>query len=215
MSYTLEDAFERMAVDFLNDPNRTDFTDAKMRRAVVPSLSQCLEEYAQAGGRRLQRRGTGTIASGVLALAAVDISSVQSVAQVNGSSEWSMRATHTNAFSTGGATLDVAYYYSPQLAPPSVANKSQPLIGDGATEEPGAWDALAEWICVRSAKMLRVQRGEAPPPGLVLLESEARSVVLDSKGTPSARTLRPIGSNMSNYFWSWRPSSRELLVTLG
>lgn len=215
MTYTLADAQARVSTDLLDDSASTYWDSDAISRALKSALSLCLEEYFSNGGKRLRRRLSTSTVDGAVDMAALGVSSVSDVAQLSGAVEHRMPALMTSTRPFLASTVEVVIYYQPSLVLPTVT--THPLLGDGATEEPGAWDAFSEWVCIRAAMSLRASRSQSVPGALLALESSARENVLDAENGPRFFTSSPRSNRRlaSQYFWTWDPSTRSVLISLG
>jgi hypothetical protein len=215
VAYTLSDARDALSLDYLDDTGATQWPTAALDRHLRSSLSMCVEEYASNGGSRLNSRTTGTTSStGALDLSATAISSLRKVARVYSDFEVAIDARPENSVRYKAQdAIDLAIYYTPAYVLPTTAG--HPLVGDGATEAPGAWDAFCDWVCVRAAIRARVSRSQQAPVSLVQFEAQARANVLDADNGVRMGRLDPIGSSSRTYTYVWLPSSRTIQLSVG
>ena len=157
-AYTLQDAYNRLQIGILDDPNKRKFTDAVCHPALKVAMTQCVSDlWDQAKSPRfLLEEDISTATDGTLDLDTLSGGSILRVVDVlhRVSSGWTQPAIQIPRTSRRLAVeqaVDLTIFYLEDVAIPAVASTSNYLTGGGATQHAGAWNVFDEWVVCRAA----------------------------------------------------------------
>lgn len=210
-SMTLAEA--RTNVLELLDDNNTRWSSAVIDTALSFALNACQNDYVRAGGLRLSEVVSISTSAGSASLATYNPISVASVAYINGSLAVPLRQARATDYGHDDAdsrTLRVELTRT--LALPTTT--THPLIGIGSTEV-NSVPILAEWVCARAARKLKVKDDEASQALENLIADAAKAAV----GAPDTQGFREFSSaqacNVRNFLrWYYEPRSQYLKLTV-
>ena len=216
MTLTLADARQQV-YDHLDDDGTgttsgTRWSLTAIDRALATALSDCLQQYAAAGGDRLSTELETTSATdGKIDLSSIVPISISNVATRSGGVLWYA----IPAVNLGQRLLDdniartVMLVYTRDYQLPT--NSAHPLVGVGATAA-NSWLAFDQWVCARAAQLAKIKDDEVSP-ALENEQQRLRSSVLSMARIPkSNRFPRPEKWLSRMLGWTWYPNTRVLQV---
>ncbi len=210
-SMTLAEA--RTNVLQLLDDDNTRWTSTHIDFALGFALNACQNDYVRSGGTRLNEVLSLTTTAGSLSMSSYNPLCITSVAYMQ-STTFALpirqcRPTDYGSDDTENRSLRVELTRT--LALPTTT--THPLIGIGSTEV-NSVPMLAEWVCARAARKLKVKDDEVSQ-SLELLIADAMHAATGSPDIQQFREFSPqLACNVkTNLRWYYEPRTQYLKIT--
>lgn len=219
MPYTLQNCFDRLQHDILDDPNERRFTDARCHRALIDALAQCQRDLSNNTVPLFAKyEDLTTTAAGVLAFTSFADKPLRitKIAQrLQGS--WQTMAQAIDPIDQlldVTTTVDVRVHFYPQVAGPSAATDVGTYLFGGSTARGDADDSFELWVIYEAA--LKLRRLDASGQGetkLHQLRNEAREQCLEMKVDPTSTSRRRRRRQIFNAPLRWYRNNDELIFS--
>jgi hypothetical protein len=219
MPFTLQNCYDRLQQDILDDPNARRFTDARCFRALTDALGECQVDLANAVVPLFLKYEDLTTTNGAIAFSAFTDTPlrVTKIAQ-RLNSGWQ---TIAQAIDPMDQVLDldddvnVRVHFWPKIAGPATASATTDyLVGGGAAARGDSNDAFELWVVYEAA--LKLRRLDASGQGetkLHELRNDSRERCLELKVGPSQHSRRKRRRNLFNNPLRWYQNNDELIFS--
>lgn len=201
----------RTLVQGFLDDDGTRWTTTEIDIALQAAIDSTVREYVAAGGSRFDTTASlSSTVAGVVTPAVAPIV-MRGLTMVVGSRHFPL--TEISPEERNVLDDSIRSYlvrYVPTYTLPTTT--SHPLVGSGATQAPGTWDALEKLMCIRAALLLATKDADARQD-LVAQESHYRDIMMVDPPTPkSARFPGPARWYSALFAWYWRPDLNAIQI---
>lgn len=172
---------------FLDDPNNRRWTTSTVDGALQDALSACVNTYAAEGGDQFDAEVDVTTDATGLGALTFPVALVRSVQVFTGSVYYPIPAQNRSQrviTDNTSRTLKVLAVREHQLP----TTTGHPLIGNGATADPGTWHSFERWVCAEAALMLGVQDNDQRN-GLIAVSEKLKAAIMARANTYTSRPL--------------------------